>query len=413
MPDTFPSEWSSFPTPGPIPDEVGIEFALANQTKRWGSYQSLRRQSPWYRAVIRWILVRDPICRCCEERRSDDGHHGEYNYDTPFAEQAHQLGGVCRDCHLSKLHPRPDTLEAENLRFDIQMDLRRVQREYDANPDMIPAYRTKTPAQILAIMKQYGVPVTKPIADPLSGTISQMDKNIFNNVTPQNVPSSVKSARKVIGTRGAFKEACRKHHTEVTERMVSLETDVTSDKGDREIAVLCARLMGATVTPKQIRDFRMLCRLIHGAKIQGFPISRMVIAYGDFIGDRESFRIVANNILDETGYNWEHGQEPAVANEPVMPVMISKTKVPIAAVANEPVMPVMISKTKVPIAPVTELPLTMARGASIGELLEVYMNHTANIVKDFLVKQGVARGAAEAQREIAAIFQGDATKPRV
>ena len=93
--------------------------------------------------------------------------------------------------------------------------------------------------------------------------------------------------------------------------------------------------------------------------------------------------------------------------------MISKTKVPIAAVANEPVMPVMISKTKVPIAPVTELPLTMARGASIGELLEVYMNHTANIVKDFLVKQGVARGAAEAQREIAAIFQGDATKPRV
>ena len=55
----------------------------------------------------------------------------------------------------------------------------------------------------------------------------------------------------------------------------------------------------------------------------------------------------------------------------------------------------------------------MARGASIGELLEVYMNHTANIVKDFLVKQGVARGAAEAQREIAAIFQGDATKPRV
>lgn len=83
------------------------ERLQALQTKR-AAYQAYLGSAEW-QARRQKVLRRDPVCRACEEAKSEQVHH--LTYERIFREPLFDLVGVCRACHPG-IHRVSDLQEA-------------------------------------------------------------------------------------------------------------------------------------------------------------------------------------------------------------------------------------------------------------------------------------------------------------
>ena len=87
--------------------EVEEERLQERQAKR-AAYQAYLGSEEW-QVRRQKVLRRDPVCRACEEAKSEQVHH--LTYERIFREPLFDLVGVCRACHQG-IHRVSDLQEA-------------------------------------------------------------------------------------------------------------------------------------------------------------------------------------------------------------------------------------------------------------------------------------------------------------
>lgn len=77
-------------------------------------YREQYLRSEEWRLLSRAILLRDPVCRLCENKPSQDSHH--LSYERIHHERPDDLIGICRTCH-NYIHSHKELSGISNLRL--------------------------------------------------------------------------------------------------------------------------------------------------------------------------------------------------------------------------------------------------------------------------------------------------------